>query len=90
MVRTMIQLTEQQSADLRELAAREGTSVAEMVRRAVDRILADAALPPKKSRLEALTVAGLFDSGSPGIARHHDDELAAAYLTGGSRPAQVG
>lgn len=79
MVRTMIQLTEQQATAVRELAGQEGASVAEIVRRAIDRMLSEAMIPPPKSRLEALKVTGRFDSGMPGIARGHDDELANAF-----------
>ena len=35
-----------------------------------------------------IAVAGRFDSGIPGIARHHDDELADAYLDRAPRVAE--
>ncbi|MCJ7796269.1 MAG: ribbon-helix-helix domain-containing protein [Thermoleophilia bacterium] len=81
MIRTQIQLRDDQAEQLRDLAAQEGISMAELVRRGVDRLLREASSTRRSgTRLDALTVAGRFDSGMPGIARHHDDELADAYL----------
>jgi len=81
MVRTQIQLRDDQAEQLRDLAAQEGLSMAELVRQGVDRLLREASSTRRSgTRLDALTVAGRFDSGVPGIARHHDDELADAYL----------
>jgi predicted DNA-binding ribbon-helix-helix protein len=40
MVRTTVNLTEQQVAALRELAQREGVSVATLIRRAIEKFLA--------------------------------------------------
>lgn len=55
--------------------------MAELVRREVDRLPIEASSTRSSgTRLDALAVAGRFDSGVPGIARHHDDELADAYL----------
>jgi hypothetical protein len=81
MIRTQIQLRDDQAEQLRDLAAQEGISMAELVRQGVDRLLREASGTRRSgTRLDALTVAGRFDSGMPGIARHHDDELADAYL----------
>lgn len=88
MVRTMIQLTEHQASELRRLAAQEKTSMAEMVRRAIDHILAQSTATPPKDRLDALSVSGRFDSGAPSIAARHDDELADAYLARAPRPTR--
>ena len=79
MIRTMIQLTEDQVEGLRSLATRDGTSLAAEVRRAVDRLLVEASTKPPRHRSDALGVVGLFDSGTPGIARAHDAELADAF-----------
>lgn len=93
MIRTQIQLRDDQAEQLRDLAAKEGVSMAELVRQAVDRLLVEASDSRRPTtRLDALVVAGRFDSGMPGVARRHDDELADAYLerspsrAGSSRP----
>jgi hypothetical protein len=86
LIRTQIQLRDDQSYRLRVLAAREGVSQAELIRRAVDRLLEGApAHAQVRTRLDALAVAGAFDSGTPGVARDHDAELEAAYRNHGGR-----
>jgi len=61
MVRTQIQLSERQSRRLKALAAREGTSVAELIRRAVDRALdAEALDDPEEIKRRALSAIGRF------------------------------
>lgn len=80
MIRTQIQLQPEQASRLRELAAAENVSLAELIRRGVDHILAEAQQTPRGRRLDALRVVGAFDSGVPTIAERHDDELADAFL----------
>ena len=82
MIRTQIQLTEEQSLRLREAARRSGVSAAEVIRRSVDRFLEEeSATPPLASnRLAALEVVGRFSSGLTDIARRHDDYLAEDFL----------
>jgi hypothetical protein len=82
MIRTQIQLTETQSARLREAARRSGVSAAEIIRRSVDRFLEqEAAAPPvAATRLAALQVVGRFHSGVSDIADRHDDYLDEIYL----------
>lgn len=82
MIRTQIQLTEQQSQALREAARRSGVSTAEVIRRSVDRFLAQeaAVLSVAPSRMSALEVVGLFSSGLTDIADRHDDYLDEAYM----------
>ena len=80
MVRTQIQLTERQAQLLRALAAREGLSMAELIRGAVDRMVqgrAEVSTDERKQR--ALAVAGRFASGRTDVSRRHDRELAEAF-----------
>jgi hypothetical protein len=81
-IRTQIQLTEQQSLRLRQAARRSGVSTAEVIRRSVDRFLEqDAAAPAGgATRLAALEVVGRFHSGLRDISERHDDYLDEAYL----------
>ncbi len=80
MIRTQIQLHPEQASRLRELAASEGVSLAEMIRRGVGLVLDEARASSGRDRLDALRVAGAFDSGRPSIAEQHDDELVEAFL----------
>ena len=85
MIRTQIQLTEEQSQEIKSIAEREDLSMAELIRRAVDDWLArygDAVSQAKKER--ALAVVGRFRSGLSDVAENHDEYLAESY---GSREA---
>jgi hypothetical protein len=81
MVRTQIQLTEEQSSRLREAARRSGLSAAEIIRQSVDRFLAQGAGGPigSTTRLSALEVSGRFHSGLSDVAARHDVYLDEAY-----------
>lgn len=80
MVRTQIQLSEDQAANLKRLAALRGTSMAEIIRQAVDRFTSapDAgAIAERKKR--ALAAVGRFRSGRSDVSARHDDYLAEAF-----------
>ena len=80
MIRTQIQLTEEQSREIRSIAQRENTSMADLIRRAVDDWLArygDAATEARKKA--ALAVVGRYRSGLSDVAENHDEYLAEAY-----------
>jgi hypothetical protein len=83
MVRTQIQLTEQQFDRLREWARRRGVSLAEAVRRCVaDRLASDEDESSGEDRKRrALAVCGKYRDphGTTRIARDHDAVLAEAY-----------
>jgi hypothetical protein len=80
MIRTQIQLTEAQAKAVKKVAMEEGTSVAEVIRRAVERM---AEARPKISAQErvrrAIEIAGKFRSGKKDVSRKHDEYLAEAY-----------
>jgi hypothetical protein len=83
MVRTQIQLTEEQHRQLKRWASRLGISLSEAVRRCVaDRLAADRVeLGREELVREALAVVGKYaDSQGPSrMARDHDEHLAEAY-----------
>ena len=80
MVRTQVQLPEEDLAELRRQAAEQGVSVSELVRRGVRHVL-DGRRKPSRQELmrRALEVAGKYSSGQPDIAQRHDEYLAEAY-----------
>jgi len=80
MVRTQIQLTEDQSRALKEMAATEGRSLADLVRSCVDALLHSRGAADRRAlRLEAAGLAGRFRSGSPDLGTEHDRHLTEAF-----------
>lgn len=81
MVRTQIQLTERQARELKRIAAMEGVSMAEVIRKAVDAKLRGGVreVPWEERNRRALAVMGKFRSGLKDVAEKHDDYLAEEY-----------
>jgi len=80
MVRTQIQLTEEQSRQLKRIARAEEVSVAELIRRSVDQFLQAQADPSYEERKRrALEVIGIAASGQSDISTNHDRYLAEIY-----------
>jgi len=80
MVRTQIQLSEEQSRVLKALAVQRDVSVAELIRRSVDQFIqSSSGVDDEERRQRAMAAAGKFRSGQSDIAVHHDDYLAKAY-----------
>lgn len=80
MVRTQIQLTEEQADTLRELAAKEGASMAELVRQAVDELIRERGeIGREERKRRALAAMGRFSSGLGDVAREHDRHLAEVF-----------
>ncbi len=80
MVRTQIQLTEDQSRRLKATAARKRTSVAELIRQGVETVLEREMEPSSEEVVKrAIRAAGSFRSSSHDVGRNHDDYLDQAY-----------
>lgn len=80
MIRTQIQLTEQQSIAMKGLAAAEHLSMAELIRRSIDMTIGK--FPMQNSaeiKQRALAACGKFSSGKSDISVRHDDYLADIY-----------
>jgi hypothetical protein len=75
MVRTIIQLPEEQAAALDRAARRRGVSKAAVVREALAELLAPEQTDDDVALRRALAAAGSFASGVPDLAEHHDDYL---------------
>ena len=78
MVRTQVQLTDEQVRGLKEAAAAQGVSMAEVIRVAVDRHLGSAATGSVKRR--AIESIGGFRSGRRDVGTEHDKYLADAFV----------
>ena len=83
MVRTQIQLRDEQHRALRRWAARLGISLSEAVRRCVAEQIAREEKAPSRADLirNALSVVGKYRDaeGRTDVARNHDRYLAEAY-----------
>jgi hypothetical protein len=80
MIRTQVQLTEEQARALKDLAHREGKSVAELTRQAIDHWLRTVSpVSPDERRKRAIAAAQGFHSGVTDLSERHDDYLAEIY-----------
>jgi Arc/MetJ-type ribon-helix-helix transcriptional regulator len=77
MVRTQIQLTEDQVRALKKIAAERGISMAEVIRQAINSALEKEDKREKWRR--ALAIVGSFHSDADDISVEHDKYLAEAY-----------
>ena len=78
MIRTQIQITPEQARALKRLAAKEGKSVAELIRLSVDSMLRAGGVKNLEDlRRKAISAAGKL-SGPENLASEHDQYLAEA------------
>ena len=80
MERTQISLTEEQAVRLRRIARSRGTSMAALIREAVDRVLPDEDSPSMDERWRrALAALGSAKGGAANVSEEHDRYLDGAY-----------
>ena len=81
MIRTQIQLTEEQMRKLRRAARDQGVSLAEMVRRLIDRAMEQEAPDRRAAYARAAESLGRFRDreGAADAGARHDDYLDGAY-----------
>ena len=79
MVRTQIQLTEDQAQRLKELSLTNHESIASMIRKAIDQFLISG--QPNRAALyrQASSISGKYEADRPDIAVEHDRYLAEDY-----------
>jgi len=80
MVRTQIQLSEEQTQSLKKIASKQHVSLAELIRQGVNILLrssVDITIEERKKR--AITAAGHFRSGKRNISARHDEYLSEAF-----------
>lgn len=79
MVRTQIQLTEEQSRALKRMASAWGVSVAQLIRDSVNALIRSSpTIDTEERRRRALAAAGRFHSGKADLSTHHDQYLKEA------------
>lgn len=80
MLRTQIQLTEEQAKRIKAAAARRGVSMAELVRQAIDLFIRRSGeKSDDEMRDRAIAAAGSFHSRRRDVAQRHDEYLAEDY-----------
>ena len=76
MVRTQVQLTQDQATQLKHLAARSGRSMADLVREGVEQLLRGQAELSRPERMQrAARVFGTFKSGISDLSHRHDEHF---------------
>lgn len=80
MVRTQIQLTEDQAKALKKIAQSRHLSVAELIRKAVDTVIKSSTIVNTEERHKrAIEIVGKFSSGKRDISKKHDLYLTEVY-----------
>ncbi|MDH4136971.1 MAG: ribbon-helix-helix domain-containing protein [Anaerolineae bacterium] len=80
MIRTQVQLTEEQARALRNLASTRQVSVAELIRQSVETLIQSSReIDAEERRRRAVAAAGRFHSDASDISAKHDEYLAEAF-----------
>ena len=80
MVRTQIQLTEDQAKALKKIAQSRHLSVAELIRKAVDTVIkSNTVVNAEERHKRAIEIVGKFSSGKRGVSKKHDLYLTKIY-----------
>ncbi len=83
MIRTQVQLTEEQFQALKDIAAVRSVSVAQLVREGVDVLIGAAPnTSATERRRRAIAAAGRFSSDRTDVSARHDYYLTEAYQQG--------
>lgn len=82
MVRTQIQLTEEQVKVLKKLAISRHVSIAELIRRAVDTMIKTSTIIDPEERVKrARAIIGKFSSGKRDVSKKHDSYFAESLTS---------
>ncbi|MCF8128181.1 MAG: ribbon-helix-helix domain-containing protein [Deltaproteobacteria bacterium] len=79
MVRTQVQLTEEQARLLKEMAGTGRESMAALIRRALDQFLVNRKPDRMTLYRQAEAVVGKYEAGNGNISLEHDQYLEEAY-----------
>lgn len=83
MVRTQIQIEEEQIEWLRSEARKRGISVSQLIREGIAFFRAREQRFPEEKKQRALAAIGRFSSGVSDVSDHHDKYLAEAFSNKG-------
>jgi len=79
-VRTQIQLTEEQSLILKKIASQRNISMAELIRQGIDYYIRTCGVISQEERRQrAIKAAGRFHSGKTDLSEKHDAYLSEVY-----------
>ncbi|MBE2220214.1 MAG: CopG family transcriptional regulator [Anaerolineae bacterium] len=83
MYRTQIQLREDQSKKLKEMAAEYNVSVAELIRQSIDMLIEQESddLTIEERWQQTFSIMGKYASDVADLSTNHDKYLAEAYAT---------
>lgn len=82
MIRTQIQMREDQVSKLKRLSSREHKSIAELIRQAVDRlIITKAGIDTEERQKRAIEASGRFRSKLSDLSENHDKYLYEDFDT---------
>ena len=80
MIRTQVQLREEQVQALKKLASARGVSMAELIRQSVDAFIRSSrGIDEQERRRRAIAAAGRFRSGTSDISADHDRYLVETF-----------
>jgi hypothetical protein len=79
MIRTQIQLTEQQYSSLKAMAQAQGISMAELIRKSLDNMI-NSSVKNNERITRAMNAAGRFRSGLKDLSTNHDDYLREVFV----------
>jgi len=80
MIRTQVQLREEQMQTLRRWASARRVSIAELIRQGVDMLIhSSTSIDDEERRRRAIAMVGQFRSGLSDVSSEHDRYLVEAY-----------
>lgn len=80
MIRTQIQLTEDQARAIKKMATAQGISMAAFIRQAVEGLINSSPDEDRQERIRrAREIVGQYRSGKGDVSRRHDDYLDEAF-----------
>ena len=80
MIRTQIQITEEQAASLRIMSAERRQPIAELIRTSIDSFLQkESGISRERKRARAKSATGRFASSLADVSAEHDRYLAEAF-----------
>ncbi|OPL12746.1 MAG: hypothetical protein AVO38_14625 [delta proteobacterium ML8_D] len=79
MIRTQIQMEEDQIEWLRAEAGARGVSVSQLIREGINLFRAQEERFPEEKKKRALAAVGRFSSGASDVSERHDDYLAETF-----------